>query len=412
MKKNLFMSVLVMLTTGLALTSCKDDDSTPVIPTATLTIEIPDNLANVELSNAVTTITNVQTNRQQSADRGAWVKNGNTYQLTLTDVEEGNYNVAVAGHLDFTLNGIAGQKDFEVKSDNVKLTQQSAALKLAVSTFTAQGGFVISEIFFTGTTTPEGTQYSGSDQYIKIVNNSDVTLYADSIAVMESEFATIDKQDYTPDLMKSDFSVEAVYMIPGNGKSVAVEPGASLLLAINAINHKEANPNSMDLSDADFEFYDESSNPNFTDPDGKAPNLDKWYCYTATVYSFHNRGFHSIAIAKVKADKETWLKDYAYTAEYTFTFNEYSFPMSTDTYRVPNSWILDGVNLSIESMWQWNVLDASIDKSWTYCGKVDKDQNRYNKAVVRKQDANGKYVDTNNSTNDFEAEAVPTLLRK
>ena len=226
-----------------------------------------------------------------------------------------------------------------------------------------------------------------------------------------SQFLTTDKQDYTPDVMNEAFSVEAVYMIPGNGTSVAVEPGKHLTLAINAINHKEANANSMDLSNADFEFYDESSNPNYTDPDGKAPNLDKWYCYTATVFSFHNRGFHSVAIAKMRTDKDTWLKDYAYTAEYTFTFNEYSFPMSTDTYKVPNSWILDAVNLSVESEFQWIVTSSALDAGWTYCGKVDRDQTRYNKAVIRKQGADGKYVDTNNSTNDFIPEAQPTLLK-
>jgi hypothetical protein len=62
----------------------------------------------------------------------------------------------------------------------VSISEKSSSLKLTVSTFTAQGGFVISEIFFTGTSTAEGGSYSG-DQYIRITNNSDVTLYADSI---------------------------------------------------------------------------------------------------------------------------------------------------------------------------------------------------------------------------------------
>ena len=80
-------------------------------------------------------------------------------------------------------------------------------------------------------------------------------------------------------------------------------------------------------------------------------------------------------------------------------------------YKVPNSWILDGVNLSVESVHEWNVLDASIDAGWTYCGKVDKDETRFNKSVIRKQDANGKYIDTNNSTNDFIPEATASLLK-
>ena len=410
MKKNLFLSIIMMLSVGLFTTSCSNDE-TPIVPLTSLTLEIPSNLENAVLSNASATITNVQTQKVTNVTNDQFLKSGDNYQLALENLEEGTYNVAIQGHLDFTLNGVAGQKDFDVKSENVSISQKASSLKLAVSTFTAQGGFVISEIFFTGTLSAEGKSYSG-DQYIRITNNSDVTLYADSIAVLESAFLTTQKQDYTPDIMSTDFSVQACYMIPGDGKSVPVEPGATLTLAINAINHTTEEPQSIDLSGADFEFYDESSNANFTDPDGTAPNLDKWYCYTATIYQFHSRGFNSMAIAKMKTSKEDWLANYVYDAKYLFVFGDFSREMTKKgIYKVPNSWILDGVNLSVESVREWNVLDASIDAGWTYCGKVDRDETRFNKSVIRKQDADGKYVDTNNSTNDFTPEAPASLLK-
>lgn len=408
----LFLNSIMMLAAIFCLTSCSNDEPTPVISDATLSLEVPANLENTVLSNAQATLTNVETQQVTTIDGTSFVKNGNSYKISCRDLKAGTYNIKVKGHLDFTLKGVAGQKDFEVTTDNAVISQNSHELKLAVSTFTAQGGFVISEIFFTGTTTTEGKSYSG-DQYIIITNNSDVTLYADSIAVLESQFKTTDKQDYTPDIMSTHFSVDACYMIPGNGKSVPVEPGKSLTLAINAINHTAEYPNSIDLSGADFEFYDESSIPSYTDPDGAAPNLDKWYCYTATVYQFHSRGFQALAIAKMKTGKEDWLTNYVYDASYLFVFGDFSKEMTmSGIYKVPNEWILDGVNLSIESMYEWNVLDASIDAGWTYCGKVDKDETRFNKSVIRKKDANGKFIDTNNSTNDFTPEAKASLLIK
>ena len=411
MKKNLFACIIAMLSVGIMFTSCSDD-KTPVVAQTAVSLEIPANLENVVLTGANLVMTNVATQEAYIASGdNVFQKNGNKYQIVVADLEEGNYNVSISGHLDFELNNVAGQKDFEVSSENVKISETSPAVQMVVSTFTAQGGFVISEIFFTGTSTAEGKSYSG-DQYIRITNNSDVTLYADSIAVLESAFLTTQKQDYTPDIMATDFSVQACYMIPGTGKSVPVEPGASLTLAVNAINHTAEEPNSIDLSDADFEFYDVSSNANYTDPDGTAPNLDKWYCYTATIYQFHSRGFNSMAIAKMKTDKEDWLANYVYDAEYLFVFGDFSKTMTKKgIYKVPNSWILDGVNLSVESVREWNVLDASIDAGWTYCGKVDRDDTRFNKAVIRKQDANGKYIDTNNSTNDFTPEAPASLLK-
>ena len=412
MKKLILKGIIMMLSLTVCLSSCNGDDPIPVIPTTMVTLEVPANLENTVLSNANAKLTNVETKQVITVEGSKFVKDGNGYKIMCNDIQAGTYNVTVNGHLDFTLNGVAGQKDFEVSSENVTLSETSHDLKMVVSTFTAQGGFVISEIFFTGTSTAEGKSYSG-DQYIIFTNNSDVTLYADSIAVLESAFLTTTKEDYTPDIMSTHFSVQACYMIPGDGKSVPVEPGESLTLAVNAINHTIEQPNSIDLTDADFEFYDETSNPNFTDTDGEADNLDKWYCYTATIYQFHSRGFNSMAIAKMKTSKEDWLENYVYDATYMFVFGDFSKEMTkSGIYKVPNGWILDGVNLSVESVREWNVLDASIDAGWTYCGKVDRDDTRFNKSVIRTQDANGKYIDTNNSTNDFIPEAPASLLNK
>ena len=408
MKKNFFLSMMMLAAMSISFVACNSDDDPIIVKNGTVTLEMPINVTDVVLNSFEGTATDVQTGKAVTLPTP--VKDGNNYVITIPEIEEGNYNIAAKGAISFLKDGIAGTTDFEVSNTNVLLSEKSNTLKLAVNSFQAEGGFVISEIFFTGTTTPENKPYI-NDQYMVITNNSDVTLYADSIAILQSEFLTNDKQDYTPDKMSTDFSVNFVFMIPGSGTSVPVAPGKSLLIAVNAINHTDNNSNSFDLSGADFEFYDESSNPNYTDVDGAAKNLDRWYTYSATVTGFHNRGFKSYAIAKMKTDKDTWLKDYAYTAEYTFTFAEYSFPMSTDTYRVPNEWILDAVNLSVESVFQWIVTSSALDAGWTYCGKVDKDPERYNKAVIRKQDANGKYVDTNNSTNDFNAEVKPSMMK-
>lgn len=408
MKKNLFLSMMMLAAMSAAFVSCSSDDDPVIVKNGTVTLEMPINVTDVVLDSFEGTATNVQTGAVVTLP--APVKNGDNYVITIPEIEEGNYNIAAKGVISFLKEGVAGTTVFEVSNSNVLLSEKANSLKLAVNSFQAEGGFVISEIFFTGTTTPENKQYS-NDQYMVITNNSDVTLYADSIAVLQSEFLTVDKQDYSPDLMSTDFSVDVVFMIPGSGTSVPVAPGESLLLAVNAINHIENNPNSFDLSGANFEFFDDSSNPNFTDVDGAATNLDRWYTYSATITGFHNRGFKSYAIARMKTGKDTWLKDYAYTAAYTWTFKEWTFDQKRDTYRVPNEWILDAVNLSVESEFQWIVTSSALDAGWTYCGKVDRDPERYNKAVIRKQDANGKYIDTNNSTNDFNAEVKPSMMK-
>ncbi|WP_051949655.1 DUF4876 domain-containing protein [Prevotella sp. FD3004] len=410
--KKVFLWSLMLLSLGLNLTSCSSNDDPIIInDPVTLSLEMPLNLENVEVTNSNITLTNVSSS-QIHVLNNAIEKTSNGFVATFNEVEEGTYDLHAEGELSFTINGVAGTSKFEVSQDNINLSRTATSMKVTINTFTAKGGFVISEVFFTGTTTPEGKQYS-NDQYVVITNNSDVTLYADSIAFLESSFLTVNNYEYVPDISKDTMAVAAVYMIPGNGTSVPVEPGKSLTLAVNAINHLEGNANSIDLRGADYEFYDISSNPTYNDVDNtNVPNLDKWYCYTATLYSMHNRGFKSMAIAKMKETKENWLEKYAYNGKYMMSVSGNTYEMKVNsTYKVPMSWVIDGVNLSVEEEWQWNVLPANIDSGWTYCGKTMNDKTRYSKAVIRKTDSEGKYVDTNNSANDFIPEAKPSMFK-
>lgn len=423
MRKNLFFMYFMAAVLGLSFTACSDDDgngggdggnddggNTNTTALCAIVLDMPLNVENPTLTSATATLTNVSTNVQYTLTN--FRATGTQYSDTIT-VPSGVYNVAVEGEISYNFddNNII-TATVKNSSDNVTLTAgtEVQSKTLALNTYKAQEGLVITEIFFTGTLTPEGKQYS-DDQYFKIGNNSDETLYLDGVAIVESDFMTVSKYDYTPDIMDKAMTVDAVYCFPGSGTDYPIEPGAEVVVALNAKNHKELNSNSIDLSTADFEFYDESENPSFTDDDNpNVTNLVNWYDYSASYFGLHNRGFKSYAIARPTVDVETFMTDYHYTYTYVFTYGEYSFDMDGDAFMIPNDWILDAVNLSVESDFQWIVTSASLDAGWTHCGSVDHDQSRYNKAVVRKQE-NGKWVDTNNSTNDFEADATPTLLQ-
>ena len=170
MKKTTILSILAVLTLGMNFTSCKSDDADPIVETTTITVELPLNVKNPTLTEATCTITNVENQQVTTATASQFINDGDGYVLQVPGLVEGTYNVELKGHLEFTANGVSGQKDFETKQENIKITQEAAKLHLTVSAFTAQGGFVFSEIFFTGTTTPEGKQYS-NDQYVVITNN-------------------------------------------------------------------------------------------------------------------------------------------------------------------------------------------------------------------------------------------------
>lgn len=285
------------------------------------------------------------------------------------------------------------------------------------------GEFVIEEIYFTGTALPETgspDKYQG-DQYIKIRNNTDEDLYADGMLLILQSSVLSNMEGEIPEAV--DFREEycagrAFYAIPGSGRDVPVKAGESLIIVNNAQNHLESNPDSWDATTADFEWYDESSNENFLDTDNPAvPNLDKWYAQTQTVHSLHNRGAYGIAIAMPPAGTtgEQFLQDHPIGDGYYYIFHspngsDYETPIKG--YFVPNEWVLDAVNTGGRNTFGMAPWGTSLDAGYTWCGTEDSDPDRFNKSVIRKTGADGKLVDTNNSSNDFTPNTTPSLLAK
>lgn len=299
---------------------------------------------------------------------------------------------------------------------SVQISESNRAVTLPAFESLVTDDFIIEEIFFTGTLQTSGNQYYGDD-YIKIYNNTDHVLYADGITLLESKFTTTDKYDYDPDIMGEAMTVQAIYTIPGSGTDYPVQPGESIILADTGIDHKVANPNSFDLSNADWEWYDVSNTASHMDIDSPTvPNLDKWYCYTQSFYVLHNRGFRALAIARIPVDKEQYLANYSYTYNYVVVNASGTFPMTQKAYKVPNDWIIDAVNCSVESEYAWNVTAPQLDHGWTYCGTVDHDKSRYFHSVRRKmlylKDGRPYLKDTNNSTEDFNPYCIPSLIEE
>lgn len=286
---------------------------------------------------------------------------------------------------------------------NVAVSGGSYKLELKVHVLnTGDPDFVIAEIFIPGTYNEAGKQYNG-DQYIRIYNNSDKVLYADGLIFMESQFQTTQKyQSVDPDIMDEAIAVGSVVAVPGSGTDYPVQPGESFILCDNAINHKEANPNSIDLSKANFEWYIESKQ----DVDNPAvPNLDVYYCYSKTIWVLNKQGNRAYAIGRLPKSmtKEKYISDYAYNYTYIMQNGTASKPQSK--YKFPNEWVIDAVNVGASNEWQWNVTSTGLDMGHTYIGMNNTVAENIGKCVMRKaayKDGDREVLqDTNNSTVDF-----------
>ena len=371
--------------------------------TVTLTVSRPAELADATVLSETIAFRNVASGKTTE------FASGQTITL-LTGLYDVGYTAEVRSATGALLTMRAAQT-------SVSITERAASLALSAYCNAETDDLMIVEVFFSGTLQSSGNQYYGDD-YVKPYNNTDHVVYADGITLFESKFTTTQKYEHSPYIMDTAMNVQALYTIPGNGREHPVAPGQYLLLADTGIDHRVANPNSFDLSAADFEWYDVSTVPTSLDIDGPTvPNLDKWYCYTKSFFLLHNRGFKAYGIARIPMERDAYLRQYLYDYDYTLVTVAGTFPMTGTGYALPNSWILDVVTCSVASEYAWNVCAPSLDAGWTHCGTIDKDKTRYFHSVRRKllrfaDDGRPIFKDTNNSAVDFNPDCIASEIER
>lgn len=338
---------------------------------------------------------------------------------TFTSAEEiqlavGLYDVTYTAEVTMSNGTVSTVRAFQ---QSVEITETTTSISLVTYNSIASDDLIIAEIFFPGTLTSAGKQYNG-DQYVKLYNNSDHVIYADGLTLFESKFLTTSKYDYTPDVMSEAITVQALYTVPGTGKEHPVQPGEYFIIADEAMDHRTANPNSFDLSGANVEWYDESSSASVTDIDNPdVPNMDKWYCYTKTIWILHGRGYRAFGIARIPVNKETYLNDNFYEYSYEIVTSKATVTNTQTAYKMPNEYVVDVVNCCEKEIYVWNLTTPALDMGWTYVGTTKSDDTRYFHSVRRKMlylnaDGNPVLKDTNNSTEDFNPYCVASLIEE
>lgn len=391
---------LLVLFALVIFTGCKkDDDIKKNVSVVTAVLQNPQSLTNVKIKTATITYKEINTGWTNTISE---LKTSNTVQL---EIPKGSYDVTLEGEIEYTEDGATKTTAVRGLQSGLNVVDATTNYDIVLYVYNEAANFVIREIFYTGTQTPEGKTYNG-DKYVIIHNNSDKVLYADGLIFAESDFLTTTKRAYSPDVLNEAFTTKTIVMVPGTGKEYPIQPGESFTIANNAINHLEYNANSMDLSKSKFEV-ELLSSINVDNP--QVPNTINYSAFL----TMHNRGFKSYILGKLDKTKEQFLAENGYTYGYV---NAAGNITNTQSYKVPNTNILDAVNLSVEAVFEWIVTSPSLDMGWTYCGKVDSDATRFGKSVIRKvltvtPDGRTIYKDTNNSTVDFTPEVKASLIK-
>lgn len=377
--------------------SCSDDDNPVVYYPVSVSVNLPSEIASATVNDEEYQFRNVSTNEVKTFTSAA--------DIELT---EGLYDITYTAHVTME-NGVA--TTMRAMAQGVKITAGENVVNLTAYNTIEANDLIIAEVFNTGTTNATGGQ--NRDTYIKLYNNTDKVIYADGITMFESDFSTVQKYDYDPDVMPTHVVVRTLFTVPGDGTRFPVQPGEYFLMCDRA---NPASDNSFDLTHADVEWYDESQVASQQDTDNPdVPNMDKIFSYSRSI-TILDQSQRAFGIARLGVNSEKFLEDYAYTATYELVTAAGSFAMTKkDCYKLPNEWVLDVVNVAPRDNYAWNVTSPALDCGWSYVGQNSADKTRFFKSMRRKmlylnEAGNPVLKDTNNSTEDFNARVTPSEI--
>lgn len=193
--------------------------------------------------------------------------------LRLDNIPTSNYDIAVRKEHPLNPNILlAGNlSDVDIFSGEI-------VIDTILAEQISNTGIAINEIYSCG---PVNQQYFFFDQFIELYNYSDETRYMDGWMVMrvsgnrQTDDGTELKGPGADEHDDGDIDgVIYVFKFPGNPgeQNYPIEPGQFVVLAGDAVDHRNSIAASIDLNGADWEFYNQFSPIDIDNPN--VPNLE------------------------------------------------------------------------------------------------------------------------------------------
>ncbi len=285
--------------------------------------------------------------------------------VEFKDLPLGRYTLSVEKAIEIT-DPNTGRPDTVIVRGNKLLDVTEPTIVDTIKTNLAlQSSLVINEIYYCG---PKNKSHYFYDQFVELYNNSDTTVYLDGLILCRG------LQKHKPDQDSVDYvQVIYIYQFPGEpkvGREYPLGPHEYVVIAQDAIDHSQYIPTALDLSDADWEFY----NPYGAEVDNPAPNVVNVLPENSVDFMI-NLSHNFVLLADG-------------TGYYPGEVSAYGYQY----YHVPLTTILDGVEYSANAN-SLKELTIRVDAGFAGVG-----MSKYSgKSVQRRQPG----FDTNNSSLDF-----------
>ena len=329
----------------------------------------------------------------------------------LSEISEGVYKTVEISEGEYEVTVTMSINEGEICGSSIVYVDNAQTAIIETEYIPSTPQLIIKEFYTAMCKTPANKNYF-MDQFYEIYNNSAFTAYLDDCVLARTygqANTKIDNLWAENDELNKEVAVTsyvAGWVGDGTGKKYPIKPGQSVVVAFQAQDHvnigDEPNPNTVDLSKADYEISIIDYKPAYVDnPD--VPNMTivaKPSNQTLTFGMVPAFG-SGLIFAKVPgvvdyvADEANWKL----------------VPNSTDTnpyLMIKHADILDAINIVCVTETQRTIaLPSQVDAGMLYTSAMYNGMG-FTRKVAKIVGNRVVYQDTNNSSVDFEPEAKPT----
>lgn len=317
-------------------------------------------------------------------------------KISANDIVPGIYTITIQG--ESALGGFTYY--FSGSETNTSIIENNKSYTIDLTASKA-GALIFKEIYYNG-----APGYYFKDQFYEIYNNSNELQYADGLCIATLMPATATATTYNWEVGEGRNPDDyiycgAVWQIPAgvDGKDFPVKPGESIIIAQLAQNHpviKSTSP--VDLSGAEFETFIVNQTVNPDNPTSVNMTLKIDFNVFGTQWLSSVFGCaYVLFMPEADFDNSTWVTPKGKT---------------TKAKEIPIDWVTDGVELvNNATKVTLKRMPSSLDAGATYTGATYNGNSVSRKIKSTLEGGRIVYMDTNNSSEDFQVNSVAKVRR-
>lgn len=397
--KRLAYSLYILMAMVLLCTSCLREEGSSVTPLQVV-LKVPQGLdVNVDL-------TKVTIRLQSKTSSLSYVANPDVSGEVRFNVQPGRYDLLASSYDKVTRIAVnASHPEFLLTDKGIvgadgSFSESVLEVLLEVA---VPNALVIRELYYHGSTTLEGAQYT-KDRYVEIYNNSGAggrTVYLDSLCV--STIYPYNSTTGNNAWQGADTLALAqmFWMFPGNGHEHPLKPGESCVVALtSAVDHSKRATSGLELNRAHFGAYADHLSGHEI-----AAGVTPMICYMAGQGNTWAVSIHSPAFIIFKPEMGVD----AYRAD-AVRWERYEPGKSSGTkyWHIAKEWIIDAVECVDSPDQSIKRLPSSVDASYVYMRSPHYSGKCVTRVLESETDGIKVYQDTNNSASDFIPDSIPS----